>query len=48
MHVLIVTYTSSITLAPDTETEEAGLGVVVLQEAQSATVIAVIAVADLL
>lgn len=39
---------SCVTLAPDTEAEEAGLGVVVLQGAQSATAVAVIAAADLL
>lgn len=39
---------SSVTLAPDTEAEEAELEVVVLQKAQSATAIAVIAAADLL
>lgn len=48
IYLLIVTFMSSVTLAPDTEAEEAELGVVVLQEAQSATAIAVIAAADLL
>lgn len=35
-------------LLQDTEAEEAGLGVAVLHEAQSATAIAIIAAADLL
>lgn len=48
IHLLIVTFMSSVTLTPDTEAEEAGLGVVVHQEAQSVTAIAVKAAADLL